>query len=70
MRIVRAERNIFVPLNPEKPIGSSVRLVESGLIALIPEDYHLPEESYTHVAKVKFESKAEPKSEKKKDAQG
>lgn len=59
MRVIRAERGIYVPQNPESPDKLSVRLVETNIIALVPDDYHLPEDSYTDLGKLKIDKKKE-----------
>lgn len=45
MKVIRAKRPVFVPANPEKP-DSVMKPVGSGLIALIPSEFHLPEGSH------------------------
>lgn len=54
MRVIRAERNLFVPQNPEKPDKNSMRLVPTGLVALVPDEYKMPEGSFKEIGKVKF----------------
>ena len=53
MRVIRAERNLFVPHNPEKPDKNSMRLVPTGLVALVPDEYEMPEGSFKEVGRVK-----------------
>lgn len=53
MLVIRAKGNIYVPQNPEKPDTSTMRLVQSGLIALVPEDFKIQKEKHELVAKVK-----------------
>lgn len=54
MRVIRAERNIFVPQNPEQPDKNSMRLVSTGLVALIPECFELPKDAFKDLGKVKI----------------
>lgn len=57
MKVIRAERNIFVPQNPENPDKSMMRLVATGLVALVPKDYELPDGSYQEIGVIKKSSK-------------
>ena len=52
IKVIRAEKNIFVPNNPEKPDKNSMRLVSTGLVALVPDSYALPEGSYQDLGKI------------------
>ena len=52
MMVIRAKGNIYVPQNPEKPDTSTMRLVQAGLVALVPDDYKIPKEKYDLVGKV------------------
>lgn len=51
MKIIRANRGLYIPVDPENK-ESVVRLVNPGLIALIPDDFQLPKGSYKELAKV------------------
>lgn len=57
MKVIRAKRGIHVPHNPESPDRNSMRLVQTGLIAIVPEDYPLPKDSYQDLGKLKLENK-------------
>lgn len=46
MKIIRATRDIHVPHNPENPLPNSFKAVQSGLIALVPDDFNLPEDAF------------------------
>lgn len=60
MKIIRASRDIYVPVNPEDPDKNSLRPVHKNLIAIVPEDFLLPEDSYVDLGKFNLK-----KSEKK-----
>lgn len=47
-KVIRDEMN-----NPEKSGGNSVRLVASGLTALVPGNYYFLEGPYREVKKIK-----------------
>ena len=53
MKVIRAKGHIYVPTNPEKPDTSTMRLVQTGLIALVPDDFQLPKDKFEEVGKVK-----------------
>lgn len=53
MKVIRATKGIHVPVNPENPNHNVMRLVHTGLIALVPKDFKLPEDSYVEVGTVK-----------------
>lgn len=59
MKIIRAERGIYVPHNPEKPDKNSMRLVQNGLLAIVPDEFELPEDSYIDMGKVHLHKKGE-----------
>lgn len=59
MKVIRANRGLYVPNNPEKPDNNSMRLVPTGLVALVPEDFNLPEGSYADLGKFKEKKKKE-----------
>lgn len=52
MKVIRAKRNIFVPHNPEMPDTNSMRLVQTGLIAIVSDDFQLPEGSHKIIGTV------------------
>lgn len=54
MKVIRAKGPIFVPNDPEKPDNYAMRLVQTGLIALVPEDFHLDKEKYEDIGKVQI----------------
>lgn len=56
VRVIRAERDIHVPLDPEMK-GSAFRPVKKGILALIPEGFNLPKDAYTDLGKVEFKKK-------------
>lgn len=56
VRLIRAERDIHVPLDPEMK-GSSFRPVQKGLLALIPEGFNLPKDAYIDLGKVELKKK-------------
>lgn len=62
MRIIRAKRGIFIPCDPEKPDKNMMRLVQTGLIAIVPDDYALPEDSYSEAYQL-----VQPKKKSKDD---
>lgn len=49
MKLIRASRGIYVPHDPEKPDKNAMRLVQTGLIAIIPDNFVLPEDSYVEL---------------------
>jgi len=51
MKIIRASRDVYVPVNPEQPDKNSMRLVHKNLLAIIPEEFELPEDSYIDLGK-------------------
>lgn len=59
MKVIRAKRNITIPINPEKPYNNAVRLVPAGLIAIVPSNFKLPKDSYVDVCKVKIKEEKE-----------
>lgn len=63
IRLIRAKRNIFVPHDPENPDKNSMRLVQTGLIALVPNNFELPKDYYLDLGKVQV------KKDKKLDAE-
>lgn len=63
MKVIRASRGIFVPINPEKPDINSVRLLQTGLIALIPDDFSLPKDSYVDLGKFNTQAKKKEKDQ-------
>lgn len=64
MKVIRAERGVFVPHNPENPDNNSMRLVGKGLLALIPDNFQLPKGSYQDLGKLKLEDqKNKPKGD-------
>lgn len=65
MKVIRAKRQIFVPINPESPERSSMRLVQTGLVALVPSDYVLPADYYVDVCTLGEEPKTRKKREQK-----
>lgn len=75
MKIVKALRGLYIPSNPETPDMRSLRLIPRGTLAVIPDDFKLPEGSYEDVndlsglseKKVK-ETKEHKKSKKEKEA--
>ena len=58
MKVIRTKRPLYVPQNPEKPDHNSMRLVQTNLIALVPSDFQLPEDSYMDLGKVKIKGSA------------
>lgn len=58
MKVIRANKPLFVPTNPEKPDTRSMRLVQTGLVALVPAKYKLPQGAYMDVADVPLAKKA------------
>ena len=56
MILVQAKRPIYVPANPHNPKFSTMRLVQTGLVALVPQDHGLPEGSF-EVVRVKKRKK-------------
>lgn len=46
MKVIRAKRGVYVPRNPENPDKNEMRLVQSGLIAIVPDSYILQEGTY------------------------
>lgn len=52
MKVIRADRGIYVPHDPEKPDNNQMRLLQKGLVALVPESYVLPEGSYKDLGKL------------------
>lgn len=56
MKVIRANRVVFVPHDPEKPNNQSMRFVGQGTLALVPDDYELPEGSYQDLGKLKLEN--------------
>lgn len=56
VKVIRAERAIHVPIDPEKP-DSLYRPVQKGLLALVPEGFNLPKESYIDLGRVEFKKK-------------
>lgn len=54
MLVIRAKGNIYVPQNPEKPDTSTMRLVQSGLVALVPDNFKIQKEKHQVLSKVKL----------------
>lgn len=52
MKIIRATRDIHVPHNPENPDTNSFKAVQRGLLALVPEDFNLPSDSFIDLGNV------------------
>lgn len=61
MKVIRASRGIYVPHDPEKPDSNSMRLVQSGLLAIIPDDFHLPDDSYKELGELEIKKKDKKK---------
>lgn len=55
LKVIRAKRGMYVPCDPENPDNNAMRLVQSGLIAIVPEDFVLLEDTYTTVGKVELD---------------
>jgi hypothetical protein len=53
VKVIRAKKALFVPLNPERPDKNAMRLVSAGLVALVPEEFFLPDGSYQDVGHIK-----------------
>lgn len=51
MKVIRAKRGIHIPRNPENPDMNAMQLVQTGLLALIPDDFQLPEDAFAEVGK-------------------
>jgi hypothetical protein len=52
MKLIRAKRGIHVPVNPEMSENAVMRPVAMGLVALIHDEFTLPEDSYIDLGKV------------------
>ena len=63
MKVIRADRGIYVPHDPEKPDHNQMRLLQKGLIALVPDNYVLPEGSYKDLGKLKLDKSNKDKQE-------
>lgn len=62
VRVIRANRTLYVPNNPEsKDEFKTVRLVQTGLIALVHNDYKLPADSFTELGKINLDKKSNKK---------
>lgn len=49
MKLIRANKGIYVPADPESKADlnlQAMRLVQTGLVALIPDNFNLPEDSH------------------------
>ena len=57
MKVIRANRGIFIPQNPENPDMNSMRLVQTGLIAIVPDGFALPKDSFSDVGEFQYTSK-------------
>lgn len=55
MKVIKAQRGIYIPQDPEKPDNNSMRLLAKGVIGLVPTDFMLPSDSYEEVGKVNFQ---------------
>ena len=63
MKIIRAQRGIYVPHNPENPNYDSMRLVAKDILAIVPDGFELPKDAYIDLGKVHLRNK----NEKNKD---
>lgn len=63
MKIIRAERGVYVPHDPEKPNNNEMRLLQKGLVALVPSNYALPQDSYKDLGKVDLNKLKKEKQE-------
>ena len=60
IKAIRANRGINVPLDPEKK-DSMTRVIQKGMLALVPESYELPEDSYIDLGKIDLTEKKKKK---------
>lgn len=63
MKVIRAERLIHVPVDPENPDKSIMRPVHAGLVALVPDNYKLPEGSARELGSFKEKKKGKEKED-------
>ena len=52
MRVIKAERGIYIPADPSHPANGAMRLVQTGIMALIPDDFELPKDAYIDLGKL------------------
>ena len=56
LKVIRTKEVLHLPIDPEKK-DSRTMLVQKGLVALIPADYSLNEETYETIQKVSLTKK-------------
>jgi len=55
MKIIRTTAPTHVPVNPENPDTNVMRLVQTGLVALVPSGFQVPpEKQFIDLGKVKL----------------
>lgn len=64
MKIIRAERGIYVPHDPENPDNNSMRAVHAGLIALVPDNFSLPKDYFQDLGRVEVKRLKKDKDSK------
>lgn len=65
MRIIRAVRDLHIPNDPENPNVNSFRAIQRGIVALVPDNFQLPDGTYQDLGNFKPEK---IRLGKKKDA--
>ena len=55
MKLIRAKRGIHIPVDPEMSENAVMRPVSMGLVALIHDNFTLPEDSYVELANIEVD---------------
>lgn len=55
MKLIRAKRGIHIPVDPEMSENAVMRPVSIGLVALIHDNFTLPEDSYVELANIEVD---------------